>query len=76
MAVNLPGRVNKPGPHYDYTVIGCVPSMRVLTENTLSAAMMLPETGFLALHGITKMLELVMYPNSIHQDNFRLRGLR
>ncbi len=47
---------------YDFAVIDCPPTLGVLTRNALMAAnavLLTIETSFLALHGVSRMLEIV-----------------
>ena len=48
--------------HYDYCIIDCPPNVGLLTFNAMRAAseVIIPvETGYFALHGLTKQLELM-----------------
>ena len=63
---------------YDYVVIDCPPGVGVLTFNALRAAheVVIPvETGYFALHGLSRQLETLMVLKQQCQQDIRFRVL-
>ncbi len=63
---------------YDYTVIDCPPSLGILTLNALCAVseVMLPlQPHFLALHGLSKLLETIDLVAKRLNPSLRLNGV-
>jgi chromosome partitioning protein len=54
--------LNSVSKETDYTVIDCPPNLGLLTHNALlasNAALLTVETSFLALHGVSRLLEVI-----------------
>lgn len=63
---------------YDYLVIDCPPSLGILTLNALTAAdeVLIPlQPHFLALHGLSKLLESIQAIGSRFNPRLRLEGV-
>jgi chromosome partitioning protein len=63
---------------YDFVIIDCPPSVGLLTFNALRAAdeVLIPvETGYFALHGLTKQLETLNVLKKQCQQTIRIRVL-
>ena len=62
----------------DYTVIDCPPNLSLLTYNALLASnvvLLTVETSFLALHGVSRLLEVVDEMKVKHNHNLGLMAL-
>ncbi|MGC4005879.1 MAG: AAA family ATPase [Pirellulales bacterium] len=65
-------------PEFDYLILDCPPSLGVLTLNALAAAdeVLLPlQPHFLALHGLSKLLQTIELVNKRINDRLRLAGV-
>jgi len=65
-------------PEFDYLIIDCPPSLGVLTLNALAAAdeVLLPlQPHFLALHGLSKLLQTIELVNKRINDRLTLAGV-
>ncbi len=65
-------------PEFDYMIIDCPPSLGVLTLNALAAAdeVLLPlQPHFLALHGLSKLLQTIELVNKRINDRLTLTGV-
>jgi len=62
----------------DYTIIDCPPNLSLLTYNALLASnvvLLTVETSFLALHGVSRILEVVDEMKRKHNHNIGLMAL-
>jgi chromosome partitioning protein len=76
--VVLRDRMAGDAAEFDYTLIDCPPSLGVLTLNALTAAdeVLIPlQPHFLALHGLSKLLETIQLVAQRLNDRLRLRGV-
>lgn len=65
-------------PEYDYLVIDCPPSLGILTINALAAVeeVILPmQPHFLALHGLSKLLQTIQLISQRLNPSLRLAGV-
>lgn len=63
---------------FDYTLIDCPPSLGILTLNALAAVdeVLIPlQPHFLALHGLSKLLETIQLVSKRLNDRLSLRGV-
>lgn len=66
------------GPEFDYVLIDCPPSLGILTINALSAVgdVFLPlQPHFLALHGLSKLIQTIDLVRRRLNDRLRLAGV-
>lgn len=66
------------GPHFDLVLIDCPPSLGLLTVNALAAAheVLIPmQAHFLALQGVSKLLETVRLMTATVNPTLRVRGI-
>lgn len=64
--------------HFDYTLIDCPPSLGILTLNALAAVdeVLIPlQPHFLALHGLSKLLETIQLVSKRLNERLALRGV-
>jgi chromosome partitioning protein len=76
--VILRGKIESMREAFDYVLIDCPPSLGVLTVNALAAVeeVFLPmQAQFLALHGMSKLLETVELVSRRLNDRVRLTGV-
>jgi len=71
-------RLREDEPLFDYTLIDCPPSLGLLTINALAAVeeVLIPlQPHFLALHGLSKLLETIELVAERLNDRLRLTGV-
>lgn len=76
--VILRDKLAKIGDQYDYVLIDCPPSLGILTLNALAAVdeVFLPlQPHFLALHGLSKLLQTIELVSKRLNDRLKLAGV-
>ena len=74
----LRDKLKEDGESYDYLIIDCPPSLGVLTLNALVAveeAFIPMQPHFLALHGLTKLLQTIQLINKRLNSKLRVSGV-